>query len=300
MGTPYTPAANQLGTITVPADTDPRNAAVFNVPMQAIADGVAFVGAQNNPLSGLAALAAITTPADGTVRYVVGFGDYVFKTSATTGLSPFRVAAADATVGGWVAGVAYETSLVRQVPLGLAVRGISGSSPTPGVINPITTAIPFIPIGYADAQLDTSSLTTVRIYTGTPQTYAYLADIHSQLVDGATLTSATLRFKPKTGHGALPTAQPGYAVCRSPLAAVGAPTNLLSTGNGFSFLAAGTLVAYEVDQALFFVPNQNNVIDKTAFRYWAVLVDEAGTNALAGTAYHALTLNLSIPDARRS
>lgn len=42
MSSVYTPTAVALGNITIPSDGDARNAASINVPLQAIADGVAF------------------------------------------------------------------------------------------------------------------------------------------------------------------------------------------------------------------------------------------------------------------
>jgi hypothetical protein len=298
----YTPTATALpSTITEPLDGENRNVASVTNMTRAIANGVAFINAQNTRLASLAALTAIPAPTVGMVRLVSGFGLYTFEASPPGGPSPFRLTADDATSGGWVSATAHQTTLIRQVPLGFAVRGISGASPgPPGVINPISTAISYVPLAYADTQFDASSFIPARIYTGTPQSYAYLADLHSQLVDGASLASATLRFKPKGGHGALPTQQPALAICRSPVAAVGTPTNLLSTGNGFAVLAAASVVAYEVDQGLVYTPNQNQVIDKTSYRYWAIIIDEAGTNAIAGAAYYSIELSMTVPDARRS
>jgi hypothetical protein len=300
MSSVYTPTAVKLVNVTLTSDLDARNAASINTPMQAIADGVAYLNTETTPLADLATLTATAAPADGLVRHVIGFGLYVFQTAVTSGLSPFWLAADDLTPGGWVSSTAHETSIVRRVPVGLGLRGITngGSGGTPATVNPNTTLLGFtIPIG-ADGQLDAGSFFPIRVYTGATNQYGYLIDIHSEMIDGATLTSATLNLFPVSGHAGLPTRQPRFAICRAALPST--TTNLLSTGNGYVQLAAANTAAYQVANALVFTPDQNNTIDKSTYRYFAIILDEAGTNALAGCGYHTIELAMSaLPDARR-
>lgn len=298
----YVPTPTALVDVTEPVDTEPRTVASVTQMTREIADGVMFAQSRTDVLATLAALTAIATPADGLVRHVLGFGLYVFKTSATTGLAPFRLAADDATAGGWVASAAHETVLVRQVPVGLGLRGITngGAGSTPGTVTVNTTNLAFIPVIGADAQLDFGGMYNLRTYTGATQNYGYLIDINAEMVTGSALSSATLLFTP-TSHAGLPTRQPQFAIVRSSVTSV-ARVNLLSTGNGYVTNAAASNAAYQnVDQSLVFTPDQNATIDKTLYRYYAIVIDEAGTNAVVGNGYHAIQLNFStIPDARRS
>lgn len=260
----YVPTPAALVNVTEPVDTEPRTVASVTQMTRPIADGVMHVQSRTDVVASVAALAGIAAPADGTVRHVLGFGMYVFKTSATTGLNPFRVAASDATPGGWVASAAHQTTLTRQVPVGLNFRGITngGSGSTPGTVTATTTTLGFCVAIGADAQLDYGSMYPLRVFTGATQNYGYMIDVNDEMVDGATLTSATLRFRPVGGHAGLPTRQPQFAIVRTTVTAV-ALANLLSTGNGYVTLAAGSTGAYQADQALVFSPDQNNVIDKT-------------------------------------
>lgn len=301
----YVPTPAALVNVTEPVDTEPRTVASVTQMTRPIADGVMHVQSRTDVVASVAALAGIAAPADGTVRHVLGFGLYVFKTSATTGLNPFRVAASDATPGGWVASAAHQTTLTRQVPVGFRTRGITGSGGTPGTVTPTTTAQEFCVLDKTDAAIFYGALYTLRAFTGATQHYGYLVDLQSEMVDGATLSYAQLRFRPN-GHAGLPARQPMFAIVRSTVTAV-TLANMLSTSNGFVTLAAANIAAYEAEQALVFTPNQNNVIDKTLYHYYAIIFDEAGTNALApglgvgGAPFNSIELAfITIPDARRS
>lgn len=308
MSSVYVPTPVALGSITLPGDGDARNASSVNVPVSAVADGVAFLG---STVADLAALSALLAPTDGAVRHVIGFGWYVFKTAVTTGLYPFAVPPVDATPGRWVSSTNHQTTLTRQVPVGSRVRGItnggSGSTPGPDVIN--STAINFIPVIGADGIFSTSGIfASSRVNTGASTNYAFLVDINDTMVDGATLSTAKIRFRP-SGHAGLPARQPQLAIVRGTFAGTGLGTvsNLLTTGNGFAVLTAANLAAYDAAQALVFTPDQNNVVDKSTYYYFAIITDEAGTNAgagglgILGTTYTAIELSFTaIPDARRS
>jgi hypothetical protein len=306
MGTPYTPnPAAPLGIITVPADTDPRNAAVFNVPMQAVADGVAFVSARGNPLADLTALAAITTPANGLVRAVLGQGDYVFQTSYTTGIFPFRVAAADATPGGWQSNTAHQTSKTTIAAL--------ADLPTPTIlataITPVDPAAAgffsynAIAAGSADAFV-TSTGTFAGVQWNTAVTTASaiakalrFGGLGRYLIDGATLASVTLRCQGATGHAALPLLMPKIAVVR--IGADGAQQNLLSTGLATD--ASASTAVYQAAHSIVITPDQNAVIDTTNYAYAIYLFGEGNTNAVVGQILYSLSFAMvAIPDARRS
>jgi len=290
--------------ITLPDDGDNENASSINVPLQGLADGLAVVGARTTPLADLTALAAITTPSDGLKRSVLSFGSYVFKTSATTGFFPFRVAAADATTGGWVSDTAHETTKTVVVPCS-AITCITGGAGAAGGFDPTLapSTVSFVPIGAADATIWPSSLLSARTSTGATLNFGYLLPLDAYLTDGATLATATLSFHPVAGHASVPTRMPRIAICRTPLTGY-LPTlaNLLSTASGWAvFATPGSPAAYQVDNSLVFTSDQNNVIDRTLYRYFAIIFDDGGTGAIVGNAFTAVKLSLTnIPDARRS
>jgi hypothetical protein len=304
MSHPYTPSATQLVSITVPDDgVDQRNAASVNTPMQSLADGIAFLNPISAsylvPLADLTALAAIAAPADGTIRHVLGFGMFVFKTSATIGLSPFRVAATDATVGGWLSSTNHQASLTKYLPLNGNVRlsqAIILASVGLSVLNDFTNPTA------SQAVFSERGFYSSIVYTAGAGSNAWAMPIDAGLIDGATLATATLYFRPVGGHAALPPVQPWLGIVAIDRAAYN-PMNLkLKSGTtGFSQLAAANVAAYQVDQALVFTPNQNALIDLTQYAYMLVIGDEGGSaNALAGNRYASLGLSMtSIPDARR-
>lgn len=56
---------------------------------------------------------------------------------------------------------------------------------------------------------------------------------------------------------------------------------------------------YQAAHGITFTPDQFNVIDKASYTYWALVFDEGGTNALAGTEYYGIELNFgAIADMR--
>ena len=296
----YTPSAVALTTITVPDDgVDQRKVSTINGPMQALADGVAFLNAQTGPLANLTALGAIAAPSDGTVRHVLGFGLYVFKTSATTGLFPFRVAATDATAGGWVASVAFETTKTVVAPCS-GMRAITSTAGAKATVAPTAINFTWQPIAAADSQFDPGgSFNPLSAFTGVTNHYGYMLPLDPYLIQGATLSAATLRMQPNSGHAALPARLPKVALVR--VASTFVLAALLSTGSGYAVDASATLVAYELKHTIVFTPDQNATIDKTQNSYFAIVLDEAGTNALAGGAYLHFALDfIAIPDARRS
>ncbi len=298
----YTPTPAVLTTVTEPVDGERRNAASVTLMTRALADAVILTQPRVTPLANLAALAAILVPTDGLVRFVDGYGLYVFRTAATTGLSPFRVAAGDATAGGWVSATAHETTKSVLVPC-VHVRSITGSSSTPGPID-ITGTLDFVPVEVTDTALNLQGFYSLVVYTGGSAVtfYAWMLPIDDFLIDGATLNSATLFLRPIGGHGGLPTEQPLLNIFRTPLTGYApSPASFRSTGPGFQQLNAADVTAYQADQQLVYTPNQNNVINRTLYSYAAVIADESGTNALAGCRFAALRLDFTaIPDARRS
>ena len=301
-----TPTAVTLpGSITIPADGENIDAADVNGPFQHIADGVAFTTAQLAVLADIAALAAIAAPTNGLVRTVRGFGLYEFRTSATTGLSPFRVAAGDATVGGWVSGTAYETAKTARAYLGQFSPLASKSAGALAAVG-LNYAVLFAPATATDIDLSAFGFMTRQASVGA-NNWHFHVPLNALLIDGATLASATLRCRPAGSHVGLPTRQISLCLIRNTFtgssgSSMPNPDRLISApASGHVALAAASTAAYEADQGLVYTPNQNNVINKSLYSYAALIADEGGANALAGAAFASIELAMTgIPDARRA
>lgn len=284
--------------MTEPSDGELRSVASVLNMTRANADRTQFLGLRSNPLANLTALAALKVPTNGMVRYVTGFGPYTFLTSATTGLSPFRVAATDATAGGWVAGAAYETSFTKR--LGLANRinqfKLAATYSVDATYDPTTTT----QLSYGSGT--GSGVVTKLVDTGATNGYHYRFSINDCLVHGATLASALLRFSTGGAPRSVPAKQPGLAIVRRPLTGyLPAATKLLSSpASGFAIAAAADAAAYGALESLTFTADQNNSIDLATYMYEAIIMDESHTNALAGNEFKTLAITMSaIPDARR-
>lgn len=290
-------AANYPENLTLPTDGDPNAASTYRPGFDGLADRTAFLKAGIAVVTDLNALAAIASPADGLVRHVLGQGLFVFKSSATTGLSPFRVAAADATPGGWVASAAHETSLTRYVPC----RAIIGV--TPSALLPTAANVLFNVLTASDLKFVAGGgVTILRSSTHATNAWGFLLPLDEHLVDGATLASATLRWVPG-GAGGPPAVLPRMAIVRSDRNGEGSPsagtTYASLHSSDFVFDAAGT---YTIGAArdLVFTPDQNNVIDRSSYSYCALIYDECGTGATDSNTFHALALAMSgVPDGRR-
>ena len=120
-------------------------------------------------------------------------------------------------------------------------------------------------------------------------------------MDGSTLSSATLYFRPIGGHASVPTVQPWVGIIRNVRTAYNPFADKLKSGaTGYTQLAAASVAAYQVDQALVFTPDQNNLIDLSTYSYLLVIGDEGAGNMLAGNRYAQVALAMTaIPDARR-
>ncbi len=290
MSSVYSPTAVKLDDITLPDDGDTIEAADVGVPLEAVADGVEFLNQRTDVLADLAALAAITTPADGLVRHVLGFGLYVFKTSATTGLSPFRVAAGDATAGGWKSSTAHETTRTVYAP-GRCINGITGAAQAPTISSLFFNG----PLA-ADGAYTAGSFSPSRASTDATNAWGFCLPIDEWLVEGATISSVTLRWTPD--FAGAPAVYPQFEVVRTARTGLGATTTSLRSG-GFVIDSGGT---YDptVTRNVLYTADQNNVIDLATYNYAVVIFDEHGAGATNGNTFHSAAVAMTaIPDARR-
>lgn len=263
-----------------------------------IASGASIVAQPGSTVTGfpviaadLTALAAIAAPADGTVRLVPALGVYTFKTTATTGLTPFRVAAGDATPGGWLSGTAYQTSLVRLChPSLLPIFGAIAASPVLDLTG--------VPCNATDYAFRGGACVFSTVVTGSAIGLGAAVSLDPVLVDGATLTLVRLRWKANPSHAALPLLMPKYGVARVDTSQN--VTALLSTGSGLAVDASATFGAYNVEHWNTFTPDQNNVVDKTTYGYFLALFNEGHTNSFANSGCYSIEVTQTITDARRS
>lgn len=295
-----TPTAKNLSLtpqIQVPLDDDDLDVASVNVAFEALADRTQWLASRaiEAPLADLTALAAVTKPFDGLVRHVVGFGFYVFKTTATTGLSPFRVAAGDGTTGGWVASHAHQTSLTRYVPCGRAI-GVVSAATTPDV----TAA--FYPLTQSDARRDYgAALNVLRSSTHASNAWGFVLPIDEFLIDGSTLSSATLTWTPSAATSGTPTVLAQMDIVRVARSGPGGGSigNATLLNTGFAIDSGGTYNSSTTRQ-LIYTPNRNNTIDLATYSYSVVIFDAHGTNQVAGNVFHSVALAMSsISDGRR-
>lgn len=308
----YEPEAIELGNITIPNDGDSMMAASVNVPFEALADGVRYATdygpARLDPLADLAALAAITTPADGLIRTVKDHGAYRFDAaSIMSATGALVIAAGDATPGKWLwsgldlvgaaSGVAglnssaqlvvvtggYPTfdsarSLVRSVPL-------QNFAITAGNVTRAKTAA-FAPFGGANFLADASNAQIVSgafNFLNAPsssQSAGIQLCLDPFIVDGSTLSSIVIQVQAAAAHAGLTLTQVSAGVFRK--AIYGTTLSSLRSAGDFATDAQGSTGAYQASHSLSLSPDQSNVVDKSAYNYFLQVWDEFGTHALPG------------------
>lgn len=206
-------------------------------------------------------------------------------------------------VGGELRNVATVTQMTRpladaivRIQPPLTVRVPCGKA-TLWADDVLTINPTWFPIKDSNTQLGPVGLYSTIVDTGAGQAIVYGLAIDEYLIDGSTLVNAVLHFRPVGGHTALPGAQPVLAIVRSPVATgyAPAPVSLISTGSGWvGSPGHSTVLLYEVDSTINFVCNQNNVIDRKTYSYWAFMRDEGSNGfALAGCRFAAIDLNFT-------
>lgn len=127
--------SSSFDAMTAPIGTDIRNAASVRTCLQAAANRDRFVYDMVTPLADIAALKAISAPADGTVRSVVGHGAYVFVSSYVGAETLPWAVAPDVGAGRWVSMAAslseYEGGIEKHhAPLDdiAALKAVTGQA----------------------------------------------------------------------------------------------------------------------------------------------------------------------------
>ena len=301
MGTQYAGSQTFPSDYTIPDDGDPEDAASVNVALEALGDRTAFLRSRLDALANLAALTAIAAPTDGLVRLVRGFGVFVFDSAATASISPFAIAAGDATPGAWVSATAHQTAKnVLVHPANCGHIFVTQTYYTPA----FNTGVFWPLLGDSTADLSrggTGSVAVQRVTTGASQAYAYRFPVNQFMIDGATLASVKMRFQgsPPSRGANLPAVMPKFGIQRFDVD--DNVTALLTTGSGLVTDPSATVGAFISSHDVTFTPDENNVIDKSLYGYSLIFWNEGGTNALNGDVIYSFLFSFTnIPDARRS
>ena len=260
--------------ITIPSDGDTIDAVDVNAPFQAIWD-------QHDVLADLTALQAILVPTHGLIRYVRGYGHYVFVTSGTysasTAASPWILTATDGTPGRWVMDLTADANrtLVRRGRVSAAIIGVTAITAKSGTI-----AGPF-------DEIPSTATPLLKFFTG----YAWFDDVNVAsastrhlvialddiLANGATLDSVKLYLRGKAGHGALPVVMPALSIIRYDSAT---DTIAQLRAAGMRDAQSGAVAAYEAVHSISYSCDQNNAINRGSYTYSAIVCNEADANAL--------------------
>jgi hypothetical protein len=94
--------ASSFDAVTGPLGSDVRNAAAVRAALQPLANRTRYLFDRHTPLADIAALQAITSPADGLVRLVKNYGVFVFDATSVLGESLPWVVAPNAGAGRWL------------------------------------------------------------------------------------------------------------------------------------------------------------------------------------------------------
>lgn len=273
-----------------PADGDAPIAAGDVVPgLQAAGDIAWNALLRVQPLATLAALRAITTPADELTRYVLGYGMYTFKT--TPGLlvdvEPWSVAAADATPGRWVHEEAkarapgYRTAPLTD-PYGITSIAVTWDDADRFLVNPIDAA---------GVTRRVSSSEFASSHTGANQALQMYFSLDRYLVNGTRISNAQITISPSGAHGTLPNLMPRFTIVRYATDPwVGTLENLLAAGYFSDGSSLGTFnTVHKFGGAL----DQNHNVDLAEYSYALIAANEGGTNSLGGMKLCAIELVLT-------
>ena len=278
MSTTYGTASS----ITIPSDGDTIDAADVNTPLAAIWD-------QHDVLADTAALTAILVPTHGLIRYVRGYGHYVFVTSGTysasTAASPWILASGDGTAGRWVLDLTSQAqaTVVRSFS---CADGLPRGSAAIAKTHDITSSAAWQPCTGDNSASDASRswmdseyrfLRFMSVETGSAIGRHVLFPLNAYLLQGATLASVKLTLGGQA-HVALPAMMPSLAVIRyKPEDNSLASLYSANTKDDSS----ATFGAYDAIHSISIACDQNTTIDMEANSYYVVVCNEGHTNALA-------------------
>jgi hypothetical protein len=173
---------------------------------------------------------------------------------------------------------------------GLTLFG-STNWPTFFATRTVVRSCPFNPyIGTGWVVSSGGSLSVTSLYTLGPGTSSSaFVDITPFVHDGATLDSVTIDFCVTLAHPSITSMTfPKANVARTQLGAGRSASNgaSLNAGGAVTFPTPGSAAAYvnsNLSQSLVLPCDQNNVIDKSQYKYTLIMADENGTNSVANS-----------------
>lgn len=282
MSTTYGTASS----ITIPSDGDTIDAADVNTPLAALWD-------QHDVLADTAALTAILVPTHGLIRYVRGYGHYVFVTSGTysasTAASPWILASGDGTAGRWVLNLTADSS--KQVTRSRACASdfTYGQADT-AKSETLPTATRVLREGGTDIFLYGDSLRFNVATAGSAIGRHVFFPLNSILVNGATIDTAKLFLMPVVAHGALPTMMPAMSIVRVD-PSTGTQAGL--RGAGMTDDPSAGVGAYNIRHSINVTCDQNQTVDLGTYEYFAVACNEGDTNAVAELQFFGIQITMT-------
>lgn len=327
----YLPTAVKLTAAPLPQGGELRNTASVNNPMKRLADGIAYGDAQSDgqavqisdllarttPLASLAALTAIAAPANNVIRFVAGFGEYVFQSASTlAALTPYVLVPNDATPGRWVRGGVSLRTETRTASLSkhLTLFDPNTQAPDKGALF-CASSRTYKLIGGVLNQYDwvgvyhgiLSFLAAPDTATGV-NTYGVQIPIDEFLDHGATLTQVVVRAQAAiAGRSSLPTSKFKVGVFVAPNGEPGTgddvPVSIASLTSAGDFVEdpSADVVAYEQQaHSITVTCDQNNVVARdfaagNSRNYVVQVWNEAGGagTVAANNKIHSVRLTMS-------
>jgi hypothetical protein len=272
--------------ITIPADGETIDAVDPNVPLAAIWD-------QHDLIADLTALKALLVPTHGLVRYVRGYGHYVFVTSGTysasTANSPYILTATDGTAGRWVADQTADAN--RQVVRSRACTsdftyGLADTAKT----ETLPTASRVLREGGTDIFLYGDSLRFNVATAGSAVGRHVFFPLNSILINGATIDSAKLFLQPVSAHASLPAMMPAMSIVRVD-PSTGTQAGL--RGAGMTDDPSAGVGSYNARHAINVTCDQNQTVDLGTYEYFAVACNEGDTNAVAELQFFGIQITMT-------
>lgn len=286
MSTTYGTASS----ITIPSDGDTIDAADVNTPFAAIWD-------QHDLVADLTALKAILVPTHGLVRYVRGYGHYVFVTSGTysasTAIDPWICAATDGTAGRWVNQATADA--LKTTRRSRACNTDIFVTQTDIAKSENLLALTQHAFDYPDATVFVyGNRILFNVVTDASAVARHVAwPLNSILLNGATLTAARLMLRPNTAHANVPAMMPALSIVRYD------PTNQVVVGlraAGMTDDASASGAAYSAQHLIEVTTDQNQTIElgnAKGYQYWAIACNEGHTNAVAELQFYGLQVDMT-------
>lgn len=177
-------------------------------------------------------------------------------------------------------------TITRSLPLGAAVvaesaAGSLGTSGSDQDLQELTSAV---------TTRTWTALTFAAVVTANAFARYWIVDLGRYVPNGATITSVAIELRGAGAHAALPVQMPGLAIRRSGVSDVA----LHSAGSRINDSSASTAV-YQSTHGITATCNQNNVVDKSTYTYYAMILNEGSTNAIAGLIVQGLTITFTVP-----